>query len=140
MEIVVDKDAEKKYLDAEYGIAQKEVTMIELQEAVDKMSQDMAKALAKIGTLAESYAKLSLSGSFAGQVEKSVRMLELTLEGMRGNGTDAGTIEIVEESLNIMKMKLQVVEQAAAHAGKNVSMFNFSKWKSVANKCIPWKH
>jgi len=140
VEIIVDKDAEKKYLDAEYGIAQKEVTMIELQEAVDKMSQDMAEALAEIGTLAESYAKLSLSGSFAGQVEKSVRMLELTLEGMRGNGTDAGTIEIVEESLNTMKVKLQVVEQAAAHAGKNVSMFNFSKWKSVANKCIPWKH
>jgi len=138
VETVVDKDAEKKYMDAEQSSAKTEVTMIELQQAVDKMGEDMTEALAEVAVLTASYAKLSLSGSFAGQVEKSVRLLELTLEGMRCNGTEPETIRIVEESLNSMKAKLQVVEQAAARAGKSIFKFDFPKWKGVPSIKIPW--
>ena len=134
VETVVDKVAEQKYKLAQQDNAQNEMTIIQLEQAVDVKGQDMAVAIAEVGTLTESYRQLSLSGSFAGQVEKSVRLLELTLEGMRANATDAKTIGMVEGNLNTMKDKLLVVEEAAAQAGTSVSKHDFSKLQTFVKK------
>ena len=106
-------------------LTKKEAAMKMLQLTIDKMSQGIAEATTEVEALAESYAKLSLSGSFARQVKESVWLVELILENMQGNGTDAGTIGVIEPSLNRMKGKLRVVEDAAVQT--KVSRFNYLK-------------
>jgi hypothetical protein len=126
VQIVIDKEAERKFMEATKDNAKQKAAMKMLQFVIDKMGEGIAEATTEVGALAESYAELSLSGSFEGQVKKSVRLLELHLANMQGNGTDAETIGIIEESLNTMKAKLKVVEDAAVQT-KKVSKFNYLK-------------
>ena len=121
IETIIDKQAEKKYKAAAKDSAEKELTIIRLDEIISAMREDIHQATDDVGRLTQSYAELSLSGSFAGLVKKSVRLLETNLENMRTNGTDSETIMIVEESLKGMQEKLSVVEAAARQARQNES-------------------
>jgi len=122
-ETVTDRNAKKKYLEATEDNAMEKMAVKGLQSAIETMKQDIAEATAAVGKLTESYAQLSLSGSFAGLVKKSVRLLQTNLENMRSNGTDDATIRSVEQSLNNMEGKLKVVEAAARQAPKSESYF-----------------
>jgi len=51
----------------------------------------------------------SLSGSFSGQVKKSVKLLETHLKAIR-NKSDPGTIKQIEASLEQLRAKLEVLE------------------------------
>ncbi|PFH47861.1 hypothetical protein AMATHDRAFT_76995 [Amanita thiersii Skay4041] len=84
----------------------------DVQKSVDTLAR--RNCLAEVGELTQSYAKLSLSGSFAGQIKKSVRLIEVNLEAMRHNKADLKSIEKVEKSLEHMKDKL-IVETAAGN-------------------------
>lgn len=90
--------------------------MSQLKQTILDMDRALAESTAKVGQLVEEYAKLSLSGSFSGQVKKSVALLDLNLETMRSNGTDAQTIKSVEKALARMREKLSVVEKAKKQA------------------------
>lgn len=92
-----------------------------LKQTILDMDKALAESTAKVGQLVEEYAKLSLSGSFSGQVKKSVALLELNLETMRSNGTDAQTIKSVEKALARMQEKLTVVEKAKEQARQRPS-------------------
>ena len=87
-------------------------TKIDLDQVILDLDLDLEQALISLGGLTESYARLSLSGCFAGQVKKSIMLLETNLEAMRNNGTDSKSIEMMEKSLESMKQKLRVVEAA----------------------------
>ena len=96
--------------------------LADLKSAVASLDVDMEESLARVGFLTESYAKLSLSGSFAGQVKKSVRLLETNLQAMlSSNNADHKSIEMVEKSLESMKAKLKVVEEAKAKTKEQIS-------------------
>jgi len=70
--------------------------------------------------LVESYASLSLMGSFAGQVKKAVRLMEVNLEAMRNKNSDPSSMAMFEKSLEILKKKLKVVEEASRRAEMSV--------------------
>lgn len=108
----VDKDAETKYRAAERNNTLQERMLADLKSAIASLDVDMEESLAIVGILTEAYAKLSLSGSFAGQVRKSVRLLETNLQAMRSNQADPKSVEAVERSLVSMKAKLKLVEEA----------------------------
>lgn len=90
--------------------------MEQLRQTIANMDTALADATAKVGQLVEDYARLSLSGSFAGQAKKSVALLELNLETMRGNGTDEQTIKSVEKALSRMREKLELDKKAKEQA------------------------
>ncbi|KAF9459249.1 hypothetical protein BDZ94DRAFT_1051168 [Collybia nuda] len=121
-QVTIDQDAKKKYDDAMSEKEQQEIGMRQLNDTIDNMDIALSESTTKVGLLVEEYARLSLSGSFSGQVKKSVSLLELNLETMRGNGTDEQTIKSVEKALARMQEKLKVVEKAKRQARQRPSM------------------
>lgn len=115
-QVIIDQDLKKKYDDAVSEKSRQELGMAQLKQTIVDMDRALAESTDKVGQLVKEYGKLSLSGSFSGQVKKSVAMLELNLETMRNNGTDAQTIKSVEKALARMQEKLTVVEKAKEQA------------------------
>ncbi|KIL58589.1 hypothetical protein M378DRAFT_15436 [Amanita muscaria Koide BX008] len=112
--IVINRDAEKKYTGAKNENEKQEALKATIQETIDDLSEEIEDCLNRLGLLTEEYANLSLSGSFAGQVRKTVVLLELNLESMRNNGTDSDSVRNVEESLERMKEMLSILEKTKA--------------------------
>ncbi|KAK2467587.1 hypothetical protein APHAL10511_000442 [Amanita phalloides] len=109
----VDKDIEADGVDMKRVEKSWHQTLVELNEHITRLDREMKEALVSIGRLTKSYATLCLVGSFAGQIRKSIRLLELNLEAMRDNKeADAHSIQMVELSLDDMKRKLEVVKEA----------------------------
>ena len=108
----IDKDAEKKHREAERNNTLQERMLADLKSAIVSLDVDMEESLGRVGLLTEAYAKLSLSGCFAGQVRKSVRLLETNLQAMQSNQADPKSVEAVERSLENMKAKLKLVQEA----------------------------
>ncbi|KAF8333284.1 hypothetical protein F5887DRAFT_893774 [Amanita rubescens] len=108
----VDHDAEAKYNKAKREKNSHETMIVDLDKVIRDLDMELEEALISLGRLTESYARLSLSGSFAGQVKKSVRLMEANLEAMRNNKSDPKSVEMVEKSLDNMYQKLKVVEDA----------------------------
>jgi hypothetical protein len=108
----IDKDAEKKHREAERNNTLQERVLADLKSAIASLDVDMEESLGRVGLLTEAYAKLSLSACFAGQVRKSVRLLETNLQAMQSNQADPKSVEAVERSLESMKAKLKLVQEA----------------------------
>jgi len=59
------------------------VAIADVRKVIESTGKETAEATEQIGHLAAKYSELSLSGTFSGQVKKSVKLLETHLEGMR---------------------------------------------------------
>ncbi|KIL58588.1 hypothetical protein M378DRAFT_1025098 [Amanita muscaria Koide BX008] len=118
--IVIDQDAEKKYTGAKNENEKQEALKVAIQKTTNDLSDEIENCLNRLGLLTEEYARLSLSGSFAGQVRKTVVLLELNLESMRNNGTDSQSVRKVEESLERMKEMLSILEKANAKVDEQI--------------------
>jgi len=68
------------------------VLIADARKVIESTEIKMEEATEQIGRLAAKYSELSLSGSFSGQVKKSVKLLETHLEGTR-NTPDQMSIE-----------------------------------------------
>ncbi|EDR01022.1 uncharacterized protein LACBIDRAFT_312793 [Laccaria bicolor S238N-H82] len=95
------------------------VSIAEVQKTNEIYNKEIEEATDEIGSLAEKYSELSLSGSFSGQVGKSVTLFETHLENMR-NKSDPESVKRLEESLNQLKNKLRLLQDAAKAAHKKV--------------------
>lgn len=111
-QVNIDTAAKWKYDDAISEKARQELAMMQLKDALVTLERALAEATADAGRLLGDYDRLSLSGGFVCQVRKSVALLELTLETMCGNGTDAQAVKSVEKALVRMQEKLAIVELA----------------------------
>jgi hypothetical protein len=117
---VIDEDAEKKYDEAKQKDDENRKIMVDIEYIIASLDKKMKQELALVGRLVESYASLSLAGSFAGQVTKAVKYMEMNLEAMRNNTSDPELVQMVEESLEAMKSKLKMVEEASQKAERRV--------------------
>ena len=95
------------------------VSIADVRKTIENYNKEIEQATEEIGRLAEQYSKLSLSGSFSGQVGKSVKLFETHLEGIR-NTSDPGKVKQIEESLDQLKGMLGLLHKAAEAAGKKV--------------------
>ncbi|PBK60457.1 hypothetical protein ARMSODRAFT_944889 [Armillaria solidipes] len=110
-EVKVNQEAKAKFENAQNAKKGAE----ELKNQVNKKAvlQDRIKnATEELGRLVEHYSNLSLSGSFTGQVETAVKMLEQNLGGMRESRAARETIDKVQASLDSMREKLEVLKEA----------------------------
>ena len=97
-ERVIDKVAEKMYYEAESEKLKEAMKAMALK-AVDELTRGIEEAIAQVGSLATEYANLSLSGSFAGQIEKSIKLIALNIEKMRHDGSNPEIIGRLEKSM-----------------------------------------
>ncbi|EDR04932.1 uncharacterized protein LACBIDRAFT_330139 [Laccaria bicolor S238N-H82] len=116
----VDARRKRRYDEATKMFKSTQVSIKDVRSFIDIIGKEMADATEEIGRLAEEYAKLSLSGSFSGQVKKSVKVLETHLEAIR-NKTDDASVKRMEASLEQLRGKLRVLEVAADVTQKKIS-------------------
>ena len=90
--------------------------VLKAKASVRRIGGQIEDLKADIGRLCGLYQSLSLSGSFACQISKMIRHLELNLAAQRANGADSQTIEILENSIEKMRQKKRLVDEAAAAA------------------------
>lgn len=83
-----------------------------VQKALEEIQRRLEEDTRELGQIAQEYAKLALSGSFAGHLHKSVKLLSTKLESMRNDGTSAEIIARMEKSLERLNDKLRVLENA----------------------------
>ncbi|EDR10209.1 uncharacterized protein LACBIDRAFT_318382 [Laccaria bicolor S238N-H82] len=110
-----EKVEEKNCIDNETAT----VSIAQVLETIETYKKEIEEGTVGIGRLAEQYSELSLSGSFSGQVGKSVTLFETHLENMR-NKSDPESVKRIEESLNQLKNKLRLLQDAAKAAHKKV--------------------
>lgn len=109
-ELLVNPDKKAKFENAKGAKERAKQLEDQIMETKAKLQDRIRKATNDLGDLVERYSNLSLSGSFAGQVEKAVQMLEQNLQTMREGGASQQTIEKVQQSLNSMQAKLEVLK------------------------------
>ncbi|CCM05506.1 uncharacterized protein FIBRA_07729 [Fibroporia radiculosa] len=88
-----------------------------LEKTIANLDTALADAAVQVGQQVGEYAKLPLSVGFAGHLRKSVALLRLNVETMRGNGTDASIIASVEKALKRMEEKFVLVEAGKGRRG-----------------------
>ncbi|KAK0432850.1 hypothetical protein EV421DRAFT_2023763 [Armillaria borealis] len=121
----VNQEAKAKFENAQNAKERAEELKKQIKDKKAMLQDRIKKATEELGRLVERYSNLSLSGSFAGQVETVVKMLEQNLEGMRESGAARETIDKVQASLDSMREKLEVLKEAnRSKQGKMVVLAN----------------
>jgi len=108
----VDEDVKKEW---EATKAEKEDTelLIAMHESeLGDLTHAMGKAVDDLAGLAEDYAAISLSGPFSAHVEEAIRLLEQRCEDIEQKGISKERLRTVEDSLDLMKRKLELVTKA----------------------------
>lgn len=108
----VDEAARQQFTHASSEKERKESMRDFVQRALDEIQVHLEEDTRELGRIAEEYARLSLSGSFAGQLHKSVKLLATKLESMRNDGSGVEIIARMEKSLERLKDKLRLLERA----------------------------
>ena len=104
-------EAAKAQEDTEFLIATYERELGDLNGAMDRTVDDLAR-------LVEDYATLSLSGPFSAHMEKAMLLLEQRYKDMEQKGVSKEQLETIEDSLELMKRKLELVTKAEEQALK----------------------
>src|SRR6266550_5742899 len=112
----IDRMAERRYNEAKRNQDEQEGTIAYLEKSIKGIGEETNQYLASLGNLIESYDALSLSGSFLGQLQKSISVAEMKLEAMYNSSTDRESVGGLEERLKYMKQKFKVGEEADARA------------------------
>ncbi|KIJ95204.1 hypothetical protein K443DRAFT_109193, partial [Laccaria amethystina LaAM-08-1] len=116
----VDARRKQRYDEAAKMFKSTQVSIKDVRNFINIIGKEMADATEEIGRLAAGYSNLSLSGSFSGQVRKSIKVLETHLEAIR-NKTDDESVKRLEASLEQLRGKLRVLEVAADVTQKKIS-------------------
>ena len=108
----VDSEAKMQFDAAKSDKAAADILLQRIVSDQKKLQKQISDTTAELCELADRYAELSLSGSFLGQVEKAVKMLEQNLEAMQTRGASKETIAGVEQTLTKMKGRCEVLRTA----------------------------
>ena len=103
--------AEKE--DIELLIATYERELGDLNDAMDRTMDHLAR-------LVEDYAPLSLAGPFSAHMEKATLLLEQRYKDMERKGVSKEQLEKIQDSLELMRQKLELVTKAEEQALKEM--------------------
>ncbi|KIK03255.1 hypothetical protein K443DRAFT_484799 [Laccaria amethystina LaAM-08-1] len=95
-------------------------SITEVLEIIDACNEKIEEATEEIGRLTEQYSKLPLSGSFSGQL---VKLFETHLKSIR-NKSGQESVKRIEESLDRLKNKLSLLEEAARNKVRHPTIGN----------------
>ena len=111
-------EGSRKWEDAKAEKEETELHIATCESAVGDLNDAMGRTMGALARLAEDYAALSLSGPFSVHMEKAIRLLEHRYKDMEQEGVGKEQLEKTQDSLNLMKRKLEVVTKAEEQALK----------------------
>jgi len=117
--VSVNQDARQRFEGARSEQEQKEALRAQVTAEIAAMKTSMRVGMEQIRRLVESYANISLSGSFSVQIERSVDMLVMTRDTIRKEGGDESTIMSLGETIGRLQAKLEVVRDACSVTSSN---------------------
>jgi len=88
------------------------------EKVLRDLNQIINSATGELIQLVERYGRLSLSGSFSAQVDSAVRLLEQHYTGLGNKSVDQDQLQRVKVSLDHMRRKLTLLNDAKASARK----------------------
>ena len=128
-QVLGDQDMEQKWERAKDEEGKTVVLPTFREKVLHQLDQVIIDDLAQ---LVEQYSGLSLSGGFSAQLDEKVRLLEHRYLVLKGNGADQVQIQTVDESLDLMKKKLELLNNAKENARKQTQSVGirsqFKKW------------
>jgi len=119
---IVDEDAKQKFHAASQDQSRYQDALSQVESSIEDLDGQIKKLKFDIGRLCRSYQSLSLSGSFAGQISKFIRLFELTVEVQQASGADSQTIEMMLNSIEMMRRKQKIVDEAAGTVQRSRSV------------------
>jgi hypothetical protein len=122
-QVVIDHSAKKNFNNAKDMKTRKQQLLEAVKKARDTLTNAIDAEMTELAGLVEEFSRLSLTGSFSGQVHKSVRLLELNLEAMRASAADEDTIRKMEQSLETLTKQLDVLRRAESKAKSGFRKF-----------------
>jgi len=84
----------------------------DLNKSITSSWQSMVREFAVAAQLINSYASLSLMGSFTKPKEKAIKLMEFRLEAARNSEPDMASVEETRKCLDAMRQRLNVLERA----------------------------
>ena len=114
--VAVDEEMKTKWEAAKNETERTEALVARSERELGRLRVTMDKGLAELTQLTEGYAGLSLSGSFSRTQEKAVRLLEDHYKKMEQQGVSRDQLDKVQTSLENMKKRLDILNNAKARA------------------------
>ena len=97
-----------------------ELLIVTYENALRDLNDAMDRTLDDLARLTEGYATLSLSGPFSAHVEKAIRLLEYRYTDMERKGVSKEQLDKMQNSIDLMKRKLELVTKAEEKALKEM--------------------
>ena len=113
-QVLVDSNMKKQWEAAKDGKERTVAIVAASEKVLYDLDQVINRAINNLAQLVERYARLSLSGSFAAQVNSAVKLLEQNYLALEGRGVGPDQLQRVRESLDHMKRKLELLNNARA--------------------------
>jgi len=108
----VDENARDRFNSAKTEKEMKYELIMEIDRNLKTLSKAIEDDMKELAFLAEGYASLSLSGSYASQFEEGVQHMRHMIKTMRADGRDKEIIRVVEENVNRLEKKLAILKDA----------------------------
>jgi hypothetical protein len=119
-QVSVDLNMKEQWEAAKDGKEKAAAIVAASEKALIELNQVINRAITNLEQLVERYAHLSLSGSFAAQVNSAVRLLEQNYVALEGNSVGQDQLLRVKDSLDHMKRKLALLNNAKADGKESV--------------------
>ena len=116
-QVMIDQDVKKKWEIAKDEKAKTAVLVTFRERVLHKLDQVMNSCIGDLVQLTERHSRLALSGDFSAQVDKTIKLLEHHYLALKGNGVDQDQLQKVDESLDLMKKKLELLNTAQEKIG-----------------------
>ena len=113
-QVLVDSNMKEQYEAAKDGKEQTAAIVAASEKVLVDLDQVINRAIDSLTQLVDRYARLSLSGSFAAQVNSAVRLLEQNYLALEGKGVGPDQLQRVKENLDYMKRKPGLLINARA--------------------------
>jgi len=104
----------EQYEAAKDGKEQTAAIVAASEKVLVDLDQVINRAIDSLTQLVDRYARLSLSGSFAAQVNSAVRLLEQNYLALEGKGVGPDQLQRVKENLDYMKRRPGLLINARA--------------------------
>jgi len=111
-QMTVDEEMKTQWEAAKDEKERTEALLAGSQRTLDSLSSTVEAGMDALEELQEEYARLSLSGSFSGPLEKAIRLLELHFRNMEQKGVSGDQLEKLRGSVEEMKKRLNVLKKA----------------------------
>lgn len=118
-QVLIDQDVKRKWVAARDGKGKLAVLNARRDRVLRDLNQIINGATDDLAQHVERYTRLSLSGNFSAQVSSVVRLLEQNYTALETKGVDPDQLQKVNESVEHMKRKLELLNDAKDYVRKD---------------------